>query len=386
MKPFQTMPCRVKSYEATLNGYEKTDTYLIAYNDICNGGENILTPAGYTDYVGSFLYIPFFSDLMNIDIDTITILFYSLYGILCILISVIGLFKFYNTKPALIHGTISILGVGTICILISDTYSFYGLTSLALITWWSKIQIIAQNHRKFFIFIILTGFLIGFSNTVRGNSGTDVLISIICILTFNSFVNRNFSKLYIIILILLPVIIINFQISILKNKSKNYLETNTEVNKSHDLNFVRAIWHNAYYGLGYLSINNKDVPEPSDVYSTKKAIEIKSDVIIYSKEYENILMNEYFNFVKKYPFLYLKIILSKTGVVIFYFLIFFNIGIYYLLKNKIKSETLIFFGTGVMINSLFGIAAEPDYTYLLGLFAYSSLLGTKLIEDKYSKV
>ena len=109
-------------------------------------------------------------------------------------------------------------------------------------------------------------------------------------------------------------------------------------------------------------------------------------MIIYSKEYENILMNEYFKFIKKYPFLYLKIILSKTGVVIFYFLIFFNIGIYYLLKNKIKSETLIFFGTGVMINSLFGIAAEPDYTYLLGLFAYSSLLGTKLIEDKYSKV
>ena len=50
MKPFQTMPCRVKSYEAALNGYEKTDTYLIAYNDICNGMENILTPAGYTDY------------------------------------------------------------------------------------------------------------------------------------------------------------------------------------------------------------------------------------------------------------------------------------------------------------------------------------------------
>ena len=119
----------------------------------------------------------------------------------------------------MIHGTISILGVGTICILISDTYSFYGLTSLALITWWSKIQIIAQNHRNSF-FIILTGFLIGFSNTVRGNSGTDVLISIICILIFNSFVNRNFSKLYIIILILLPVIIINFQISILKTNQK----------------------------------------------------------------------------------------------------------------------------------------------------------------------
>ena len=39
-----------------------------------------------------------------------------------------------------------------------------------------------------------------------------------------------------------------------------------------------------------------------------------------------------------------------------------------------------------MINSLFGIVWNQTYTYLLGLFAYSSLLATKLIEDKYSKV
>ena len=45
----------------------------------------------------------------------------------------------------------------------------------------------------------------------------------------------------------------------------------------------------------------------------------------------------------------------------------------------------IFFGIGITFNSLFGILAEPDYTYLLGMFAYSSLLGTKLIEDNCLK-
>ena len=52
-------------------------------------------------------------------------------------------------------------------------------------------------------------------------------------------------------------------------------------------------------------------------------------------------------------------------------------------KNKLKSETILFFGSGIIFNSLFGILAEPDYTYLLGLFAYSGLLGTKLIEDYF---
>lgn len=385
MQLFQTMPCRVRSYEAALDGYEKTETHLIAFNDICNGGKEILTPAGYGDYVGSFLYIPYISNILNLNIEVVTKFFYIFYGLLCICLSLLGLYRFYKTRPALIHGTLSIIFVGLICIFISDTYSFYGLTSLGLVTWWSKIKLlIKENNIKFIIFFILTGLLIGFSNTVRGNSGSDVILSIFCVFILYSILNKSFSKFYIIILILVPILIINYQIDLLKNKSKDYLIKNTDVQKVYDLNFIRALWHNAYYGLGYLSINNKDVPEPHDVYSIKKAQEIKPNVILHSKEYEKILQNEYFDFVKNYPYLYIKIILSKMGVILFYFIFFLNIGIYFLFKKKVKSETILFFGSGILFNSLFGILAEPDYTYLLGLFAYSSLLGTKLIEDYFT--
>ena len=36
-----------------------------------------------------------------------------------------------------------------------------------------------------------------------------------------------------------------------------------------------------------------------------------------------------------------------------------------------------------MLNTLFGLIAEPDYPYLLGLFAYLGLFTTNLIEDSY---
>ena len=386
MKILQTMPCRVKSYQSTLEGFNITDTYLISFNDICVGGRNILVPAGYADDVGSFLYIPFLSNLFDQTIENTTIYFFSFYGIICIFLSLVGLYKFYNSKLAKIHGTLAITIVGTLCIFISDTYCFYGLTSLALITWWSKISIFSKaNYKKFFVFFIFTGILIAFSNTVRQNSGNDILLSIIFLIILGSVKSKNFTKLYIILLILTPILLINHQIDYLKNKSRNYLINNTNVQKTHDLNFVRPNWHNAYYSLGYLSIDGKDVPELSDSFSVKKAQEIKPDVIPTSKEYEKILMNEYFKFVKKHPFLYIQIEISKAGVILFYIILFFNIGIYYLYKNKFSLETMIFFIPGIIFNSLFGLATEPSYTYLLGLFAYSSLFTTKLIEDDFTK-
>ena len=388
MKPFQTMPCRVSSYESAAEGYEITKHYLIAFNDICNGGKNILMPAGYTDYVGSFLYIPFISNLFNLSIGYSTMLFFSLYGLLCITLSLIGLYKFYSTGPAKLYGTISILLLGVFFILISDTYSFYGLTSLCLLTWWSKF--IHKNFlfsKKKIFFLIFTGFIIGFSNSVRGNSGSDILLSIIIVYTFSIFFNKNSKQIISLIIIILIIIIINLFLENIKNNSKQYLINNTDIlNQKIDLNYVRAHWHNAYYSLGYLNgKNNKDVPEPSDTYSIKKAHSINPDIIPYSSKYEKLLKDEYLKFVKKYPLFFIKTKLSKIGVVSFYIIIFMNIGIYFLLKNKCTKKNLFFFIPGIILNSLFGIATEPNYTYLLGLFAYCSIFSTNIIEDFYLK-
>jgi hypothetical protein len=382
---FQTMPCRVSGYQAALDGLNISETYLVAFNDICNGGKDILTPGAYSDYVGSYIYIPFFSKLFNLNIEITTILFFSLYGIICILISLVGLFKFYNSNISKIYGATFIVSIGLLCIFISDTYCFYGLTTLALITWWTKIKELEKiNYKKIILLTLITGLIISFSNTVRGNSGNDVLLSISILLIFNTYKDKKFLRLWLIGLIVIPIFLINLQIKRVEIKAKNYLIKVKDIEKTHDLNFNRALWHNAYYNLGYLSIDNKDVPIPTDTYSLERARKVNPKVIFNSDEYEKILKNEFIKFVKKNPLLFIQIYASKAGMVLLYFLIFFNIGIYYLFKNKVRFETTIFFVPGIILNFLFGIATEPSYVYLLGMFAYSGLFTTKIIEDYYS--
>ncbi len=387
MKLFQTMPCRVKSYESALDGLNLTDKLLIAFNDVCNSGQGILMPAGYTDNVGSFIYIPLISKIFDLNINTSTFLFFTCYGILCILISLFGLFKLYNSKLSKIYGTSLIILLGLLFIIISDTYCFYGLTTLALITWWSKLfELKYEKYKNFILLFLITGFLIGFSHTVRGHSGTGILISIIILLIINVYFNREYKKLLSIFIIFIPILLINFQINKLKIESKNYLLENTEISSLKiDLNFHRAVWHNAYYNLGYLDDHSdKEVPLSTDGYSVKKAMEINPDIVLFSMEYEQLLKNEYLNFVKKYPLFFIKIIVSKLGVILMYIILFLNIGIYFLFKYKLSKFSAIFFGIGITFNSLFGILAEPDYTYLLGMFAFSSIYTIKILEDKYN--
>ena len=120
-----------------------------------------------------------------------------------------------------------------------------------------------------------------------------------------------------------------------------------------------------------------------DIQLKKQLMSINPDVILHSKEYEMILKKEYFKFIKNEPLLYLKIIASKFGVILFYSILIINIGFIYIKKNKFNLNTNTFFLTGILFNSLLGIMAEPNYTYLLGLFAFCAMYTTKLIEDSY---
>ena len=125
-------------------------------------------------------------------------------------------------------------------------------------------DLVKINYKILIFLILFTGLLISFSNTVRGNSGNDILLSIFILIIFNAFKDKNFLRLWTICLIILPMILINLQIKNLENNAQNYLVKIKDIEKKYDLNFNRAIWHNAYYSLGYLSINNKEVPIPTD--------------------------------------------------------------------------------------------------------------------------
>lgn len=388
MKLFQIMPCRLQGYKATLDGYNQTDKYLISYNDVCNGGSNIFTPSGIADHLGSFLYIPFLSDKLAISIDIIASLFFIGYGLICFLIAIFFFNKVKMNFKNKIYGNLSILTLFLINIFISDTYSFYGLTALALIPIWY--YIFANDYknktRDIIIYSIISGIFIAFSETVRGQSG---LFIIICIFIFYSFTSKEKKTLKIISIFILfiPLIVSKYFFnSIIQerniffdNKPKLLIEL-----KERDIAVrnVRSIWHNAYFGLGFLSIEKKDFPKNNDTYAVNKAKELNPNIISFTKEYENLLMKEYFKFIKDYPLYFIKSLFAKLGVIFMYILLFFNFGILKINKYKFDEKIIFFFLPGILLNSLLGFAAEPDYSYLLGMFTFTSLTSVYLLEKK----
>ena len=61
-------------------------------------------------------------------------------------------------------------------------------------------------------------------------------------------------------------------------------------------------------------------------------------------------------------------------------LLFFNFGILKLNKYKFDEKIIFFFLPGILLNSLLGFAAELDYSYLLGMFTFTSLTSVYLLE------
>lgn len=389
MKFIQTMPCRVSAYDSIVQGFEKTKIHLISYDDKCSNGSNILSLGGHTDYIGSYYFIPNISRIFNLEINLATNLFFTSYGLFCVIISLLSINSVHGTNKYKIIASSIIIFLGFLFISISDTYSFYGLTSLALLPFWDN-YLIKNKYVSLFnliIFSLFTGSIIAISNSVRGFSGTFVLLPIIISILIFDF-KKNFKiRIILIILILIPLLLVNNFFNNLVKKRDLYFHENPKLKTILNengiyLNNSRAVWHNAFYNLAFIKDDKIVLPEKSDVGSVYWARKIEPNIKLFTKEYEDLLKNEYFKFIKNNTYYFIKIILLKISIIIIYFILFFNFGIYFLFKNSFKRKQIYLYSTGLILFSTIGIATEPLYTYMLGFFAFSSLFSVSLIYKK----
>ena len=146
----------------------------------------------------------------------------------------------------------------------------------------------------------------------------------------------------------------------------------------------RVFWHNVYFSLGYLhnwyGYDNWPSHVPSDTYSVKKALSVNPDVQLFSLEYETILKNEYFKFVKTYPLFFIQTLFAKFGVCLMYLLFFANIGLLLAVYYPQGYLYNFLFASGIGFNMLFGLLATPEYQYFMGLFAFATLYGVYSID------
>ena len=384
MNFFQIMPCRKSGFESTLEGFDLTGVHLVAYNDKCSiAASEVLSPSGLADNIGSFYFIPRLVQLTGINLETAIQIVYSgsvLIAFITAMVAILLSLKSFSGK------LIAIIALSVLSLLIAgigDYYVIAGSIPMAIIPWLIYLDKKPPISPKYlYLFFFIVGIIISLGHLIRSHSGTDVLIFILIFLIFFAKTYSVKQKIISTLILTLSIFSVFTWFNSIVDKRIQYL---SNIETTYELSGERIKWHNIYYSLGYLSNNYGEVDGydshvPSDSYSLKRALEINPNVTLWSKDYEEILKKETFDFISNHKLFFLKSILAKVSVMLIYILLTMNIGIVMLFYFKNNLQFHLPFIAGITFNMLFGILTTPDFRYLTGLMLFSVLYSIYIID------
>ena len=350
------MPFRYEQLDQTLIGYQMTGMPLVTYDS------NQFIPAGISDDTGIYYFVPKIANFFNLGLDQSISAFFLFFFCSSILVSLFSIFKIFPNIKQRATSLFFVFTISVYMFLRGDIYIMSSTTMLTIIPlsyYLKKKGLINYIH-----YIIYFGFglLISVSNFIRSNSATGVLLFLLLFVFLTQKANKKFL-IYTYLVLVAGFLITNLFFASLKSDRDDYLNS---INAVKAENFVKghSFWHTVYLGLGYL--NNPYKIEYSDNCGFMRAKLFQPNIVYYSNEYENLMKNEVINLLKMDPWFITKTIISKLGVVIFYLLIFSNIGIIYIFKSFKNLTFNIPILICLMFNLIFPLLTMPFPSYLMG--------------------
>ena len=366
------MYSRLQSLEAAFHGLQATGVPLVA--QVAELGKSTYTAAGATDDLGMYYFIPKIAVWLGITGSQAAAAFFIVILLMSMLLAIVGcclLFKSWVTRilAVLIFSSfaVSVLKVST------SVYLIPAATVMCIVPLF--VYFIKGKRFSFLIlFVIFSGFVLGYAHYIRSFSAIPVLFFILCL----TFVGNNLSKkrkcfVFLALLLGLMIPVLNFTYVIHKRDvflSRVSTETPASFSNHHPM------WDSMYLGLGYYK--NPYNIKYADNSGVKKVASIKSGVIYLSSEYDEILKRAYFSFIKDHPAFYIKSQFkkvyrmishrTKSWCLILFLLIFFP------KKNRWIDVAFIL---SILISILPGVLVVPLKNYILGyislLYSYAML-------------
>lgn len=365
----EIMHCRFQDINKAISGLEKTNVPLVSEY---NGQLGI---AGYPDDPGIYYFVPMISKYLDIPTETAINLF--LYTLIAIgsLVSILCFFYCFQNWISRLTVLGAFLLLARLTASISDVYTtmFFATSSILPIfmVWSQKNENLAV---KLHFTTFFSGFLLGYCNFIRSNSGTGVIIFIVLWVLLNKTL-KNSRKL-----IALATLLLGLSLPIIHT---HYLEKNRDLflaknNVSHkQISITHPIWHSIYIGLGYTK--NPYGIRYDDNVAINKVKSINASVGYCTKEYESILKNECLFIAKKSPLFIIKNLLQKLFIVLIKTLKYTYLGCILVFFVKPSLRFLIPIFGAISFYALPGILTIPVDKYLLGMISSLSIFGLYMI-------
>ena len=361
------MGTRLNMLEEAYKGLETTGVSLVAYRDGKPYG------AGFTDDIGTYAVIPKLAQWLELSIPQAINVFY--YSVICVslVIGLMGVYFLYENAKERIIAFFGVFAIALYSAKIGDVYVFAPCAAMSMVPW-LLYAIRRPSNTKLFIWLApIGGFLIGTLHFMRSHSGTAVALFMLVLLIFKyrgSVKDKTLVCCAMMGAMAIPVLAFGS----LVRRSEHFIKTQDAQYESglHKHPF----WHSVYIGLGF--VRNPYVTDYKDEVAVAKVKSIDPSVGYVTKEYEAILKREVLK-IRNFSF-WITNFGAKTGVVLFYFLVFANAGLILRMVRGGFDYDLPFLAA-LLFSALPGILVVPDRDYLVGLNAFALLYNTMMVNS-----
>lgn len=374
----EIMASRYISLQQTMEAYRKTGVSLI---EIKNGN---YTVAAVGDDLGASYIIPKLSLFLNLPVETSYYYFFLAVILIANAVGLIGFFLIYKRWLSRLIILIAIYLLTLITFRQDALYTVFTSTAIGIVPLFLYFAKRNTLDYKFYFFLFTSGVLITFSHYIRAYSSFGVLLFMLIIISMHLKVSRT-NKSYLISTIILGILIPALTFNSVITKRDHFLKSN-DPQMAQPIN-AHVFWHNVYIGLGFLNFSNGFKINYQDLDAINKVKRLYPDVNLYlhPNQYEKILKNEVLRLLRTKPTMALMTVFAKFGVIIFFIVLYANIGLicaWFLPKDKTYEFA---FWVGILFNSSFGIIVYPMESYLLGLFAMATLYGIVSINEVFER-
>jgi hypothetical protein len=352
------MPSRYKGLNEALIGYKKSGVPLVGYD-----GNSFKHPQ-FGDDEGIYYFVPKMADMFNLEIGQALMIFQVGIIVISFILGIVGSFLILKTKAARILSVFYLSMLSFIAFKAGDIYIVSSSIVISLIPLFLYFIRDQRVKTPLYIYLFIAGVLISMSNFVRAYSGFGVMIFIGIAIAFSHMKGKK--KLVVISIIVSSVLLTSVYFKSLMVKRDEFLQKQQLF--SEEATGRHVIWHSVYIGLGF--IDNPYVEAYLDESAKRKVRSIDPSVKYLSNEYGRILRNETIKIIVKNPLFFMINLSAKAGVIMFYLMIFANVGLLLLIFRKRPLEYELSFWVTMIFYLFIGILVVPHLRYLLGFVSF----------------
>jgi hypothetical protein len=346
---------RYQEVAAALSGWKETGVPLIGRF----GDRWEPVPCG--DDTGLFYLVPLFARVTGWTVNRSLDVFLSGVVLVSALIGFAGLWLATPMLWQRILATVPIFVGAYLSYKMGDVYVVQGSVVLMLLPWIVYLLKPRLHSWQRLLISFLSGTMLGFSQWIRTQSGSSVLVFFAVLLFLSALPKSKKITLFITLLagMSLPLIYAH-----LLTKGRDRFLAANQPGYQPSVNH-HVIWHTAYLGLGYLT--NSDVPEWRDSVAVKYVETVDPSAIYGGEEYEAILRSRVVQIAHQHPRFIVTTIAAKAGVLAFLLLLCINIGLPAAFSNPKPLGIELAFWLAITVAALPGVVAIPEPQYVLAM-------------------